>query len=110
MKILGGYTNNLGRNDEINLYDAFGNLVDRLTFGDQTFQGSIRTLNKSGNIPFAKLGQNDVYGAVLSALNDGYGSFASSGGDIGNPGFFIPEPTSLALLAAAAVLVLRGKR
>ncbi|MEJ5260216.1 MAG: lamin tail domain-containing protein [Anaerohalosphaeraceae bacterium] len=110
VKILGGYTNNLGRNDEINLYDALGNLVDRLTFGDQNFPGSIRTLNKSGNIPPAKLGQNDVYSAVLSAVNDEYGSFASTGGDIGNPGYYIPEPTTFALLAAAGALALRKKR
>lgn len=110
VKILGGYTNNLGRNDEINLYDAPGNLVDRLTFGDQTFSGSIRTLNKSGNIPFAKLGQNDVYSAVLSTTADVYGSYASAGGDIGNPGVYISEPASVALLASVAALAFRRKR
>lgn len=35
--VLGGYTNNLGRADEINLYDAAGVLVDRLTYGDVNF-------------------------------------------------------------------------
>lgn len=34
---------------EINLYDADGNLVDRLTYGDNTLSGSIRAQNNSGN-------------------------------------------------------------
>lgn len=34
---------------EINLYDADGNLVDRLTYGDNTLSGSIRVQNNSGN-------------------------------------------------------------
>ena len=44
--IVGGSTANLGRNDEINLYDASQTLVDRLTFGDQTFVDSIRTASR----------------------------------------------------------------
>ena len=40
IKIVGGYTNdNLGRADEINLYDSSGNLIDRLTYDDQTLGG-----------------------------------------------------------------------
>ncbi len=39
--VLGGYTNNLGRNDEINLFNNL-TLVDRLTYGDQNFSGSVR--------------------------------------------------------------------
>lgn len=34
---------------EINLYDADGNPVDRLTYGDNTLSGSIRAQNNSGN-------------------------------------------------------------
>jgi hypothetical protein len=41
--VLGGNSNNLGRNDEINLFDDNGSLVDRLTFGDQNIPGTIRT-------------------------------------------------------------------
>jgi len=36
--VLGEYTNNLGRNDEINLFDSSGTLADRLTYGDQTWE------------------------------------------------------------------------
>lgn len=37
VKIIGGLNQNLGRNDEINLYNASNMLVDRLTYGDQKF-------------------------------------------------------------------------
>lgn len=40
---------NLGRSDEINLFDADGDLVDRLTYGDETFPGTPRTRWVSGN-------------------------------------------------------------
>lgn len=109
VKILAKYPNNLGRNDEINIYNAQNTLVDRLTYGDQDIPGSIRTQAVSGNIPVAALGQNDVMQAVLSAANDSYGSWTSAGGDIGNPGVYIPEPASLALLTLGAAL-LRRKR
>jgi uncharacterized protein len=35
-KVIGGLTTNLGRSDEINLYNAAGELVDRLTYGDNS--------------------------------------------------------------------------
>src|ERR1043165_5589718 len=34
VKVIGNNANNLGREDEINLYDASNNLVDRITYGD----------------------------------------------------------------------------
>ena len=89
IQILGGVTNNLGRNDEINIYDASNTLVDRLTYGDQNFPGTIRTQNISGWTQTA-LGTNMVSGWQLSALGDVQGSFTSSGGDLGNPGVFVP--------------------
>jgi len=108
VKVLGGYTNNLGRNDEINLFDAGNQLVDRLTYGDQSFPGSIRTQNRSGNpITPAALGANDVYQWTLSVVGDEFGSYASTGGDIGNPGVYIPEPSALALLALGVLAVRR---
>ncbi len=108
VKVIGGLTHNLGRNDEINLYDASNNLVDRLTYGDQNFPGSIRTQNKSGNpITPAALGANDVYQWQLSFVGDGFGTYASAGGDLGNPGVYIPEPASLGLLIVAAAILRR---
>lgn len=83
--IVGLITNNLGRNDEINLYDAKGNLVDRLTYGDQTFPGSIRTQNTSGWGQAYGIGLNDPYSFVFSRVGDLQGSVASVTGDVGSP-------------------------
>lgn len=86
VKVIGNLTTNLGRNDEINLYDSEGNLHDRLTYGDQTFPGSIRTQNISGWVNDAGLGNNDAYAWTLSSIGDIEDSYTSTGGDIGNPG------------------------
>lgn len=86
VKIVGGLTTNLGRNDEINLFDAASALADRLTFGDQNIPGTIRTQNKSGWVSAAGLGANNAAQWTLSSLADAEGSFASAGGDIGSPG------------------------
>jgi uncharacterized protein len=101
VKVLGGNTTNIGRSDEINLYDVGNNLVDRLTFGDQTFPGSIRTQNVSGRpLSSAALGTNDLSSWVLSYVGDEEGSFISTGGDIGSPGKtnVVPIPGAVWLL------------
>ncbi|MEO8404063.1 MAG: lamin tail domain-containing protein [Chitinophagaceae bacterium] len=86
VKVIGGLATNLGRNDEINLFDASAVLVDRLTFGDQNFPGTIRTQNKSGWVSATGLGTNTIAQWTLSIAPDAEGSFASTGGDIGSPG------------------------
>ncbi len=87
IKVIGGNTNGLGREDEINLYDASGNLIDRLTYGDQTYApGSIRTTSKSGWVTAAGLGANDITKWTLAATGDAESSYASSLGEIGSPG------------------------
>lgn len=91
--------NNLGRNDEINVYDAKGQLVDRLTYGDQAIPGSIRTQHASG-IPqsWGALGANDVLQWRLSALGDDAGTWTSAFGDRGSPGTLtLPAPTDAML-------------
>lgn len=105
VRVIGNLNVNLGRADEINLFDAEGALVDRLTYGDNTVGGP-RTLNISG-IPGSAdaIGTNQVSGWVLSALGDGQGTYASASGMLGSPGFSpyaapIPEPASLALMLA----------
>lgn len=107
VQILGGYTNNLGRGDQINLFNAANDLVDTLTYGDQDIPGSIRTQGASGN-PGA-LGADDVLSWSLSFVGDGFGSYASANGDIGNPGSFVPAPGALALLGLGG-LVARRRR
>lgn len=88
VKVLGGNTNNLGRADEINIYNASNILVDRLTYNDQTISGSIRTQNVSGWAATANLGSNNIAAWVLSSVGDAKNSY-SAAGDIGNPGLYI---------------------
>jgi len=110
VKVAGDNTNNLGRGDEINLFDAAGNLVDRLTYGDVAIPGTVRAQNRSGNPgTLADLAPQAVTSAwVLAAEGDAFGSYASSLGDVGNPGLFtlaVPEPSSYALLLGGLGLV-----
>lgn len=95
VKIIGNLTTNLGRNDEINVFDASDALVDRLTFGDQTFPGTLRTQNASGWVAPADAGTNDIARWTLASVGDVQGSYASTGGDIGNPGQFSTAITLL---------------
>jgi len=79
----------LGRNDQINIYDASGSLVDRLTYGDETFPGTIRTQNKSGQVCVQKLGLDSIADWVYSVAGDAFGSWIASTGEPGSPGTFV---------------------
>lgn len=110
VSVIGGVTNNLSRNDEINIYDNTSALVDRLGYGDQTFVGSIRTQNKSGNPTTpAALGANDPFQWTLAANADAYGSYVAVGGDIGNPGHYVPEPTTAFLVLVGVAALIRRR-
>lgn len=89
VKIIGGLNQNLGRNDEINLYDNNGNLIDRLTYGDQNFAGTVRTQNASAWTDLANLTTQTIdTNWILSVIGDDQNSYASTGEDIGNPGSY----------------------
>ncbi|PPD19355.1 MAG: PEP-CTERM sorting domain-containing protein [Methylobacter sp.] len=107
VKIIGGNTVNLGRNDEINLFNASGVLVDRLSYGDGNFPGTIRTQNVSGNpLNLQVLSQDTVSTDwVLSAVGDSFGSYASLGGFIANPGQFALAPAAVPLPAAFPMML-----
>ncbi len=111
VKVQGNNTTNLGRNDEINLFNNNGGLVDRLTYGDQNIAGTIRTQTASGNpLSLTALGTTTVNSSwVLANTGDAYGSYLSAQGDVGNPGSFIfapvPEASTWALMAAGLGLV-----
>lgn len=95
VKVLGGVGtvgvggNNLARNDQIHLYNASNTLVDRLRFGDQTFPGTIRTQNASGQTCRGNIGADAVANWVLSVAGDAYGSATSTAGERGSPGRFV---------------------
>ncbi|AFY73355.1 putative extracellular nuclease [Synechococcus sp. PCC 7502] len=89
VKVIGGLNQNLGRADEINVYDASNNLVDRLTYGDQTYAGTIRTQGFSGWTPITNLEPTTINTSwQLSAVNDAQNSQTSANGDVGNPGVY----------------------
>jgi len=109
VKIAGGNTHNIGRSDEINIYDNLNQLVDRLTYNDQAGQGP-RTQYKSCNIPAADYGLTVASSAwTLASVGDSYGSWQSTKGDIGSPGQ-IPEPAGLLLAAAGSLMLVRRRR
>jgi MYXO-CTERM domain-containing protein len=108
--VIGDYTNNLGRNDEINIFDNNGLLVDRLTYGDETV-GSIRTQNISGWTTVENLGTNNAAAWFFSSVGDLQGSYLSAGGDLGNPGsYIVPAPGAAALLGLGALVTGRRRR
>jgi predicted extracellular nuclease len=113
LKVLAGNTTNIGRGDELNIFDASDALADRLAYGDVVFPGTIRTQGQSGNPgSFAALGANNVALWVLSTVGDSYGSIGSANGDVGNPGVFnlVPEPASGLLAAIGLTWVVRRRR
>lgn len=102
VKVWGPYTNNLGNGDEINIFDAAQNLVDRLTYGSNP-----RTRGVSGRaLSIDALGANDVSQWTFSSVGDIENSWMSSLGDVGSPGFSsfytapVPEPETYAMLIA----------
>ena len=106
IKIIGANSNNLGRSDEINLYDAANALVDRLTYNDQGV-GNVagpRTSEVSGNPGSpAALGANNASLWVASSVGDAFGSYLGAQFSVANPGSYaIPEPAT----AAGGLLVL----
>lgn len=86
VKVLGNNAVNLGRADEINIYDGT-TLVDRLTYNDQTGDGP-RTNNNSGVTAEANWGLNLASAWFLSG--SGSDTFAitwtSASGSKGSPG------------------------
>jgi hypothetical protein len=80
--------NNLGRNDQIHLFDSAGVLVDRLSYGDQMFPGTIQTQGVSGQTCSDSIGRDDASLWEASALGDRYNSFSAASGEVGTPGAY----------------------
>ncbi len=85
---------NLGRNDQIHLYNVLGEIEDRLYYGDQTYAGTIRTQNRSGQAACSALGQNTVAAWQLATVGDAFGSVAATSGDVGTPGRYVTATCS----------------
>ncbi len=114
VKILAGNTQNLGRGDEINLYDGT-TLIDRLTFDDQAGKG-FRTRAASGwryrSLGGGPYGDADSTWA-LSTVGDAQNSWKAispaNADDIGSPGsYVVPAPGALGLLGLGALIA--GRR
>jgi hypothetical protein len=110
VKVLGGVTNNLGRNDEINIFNG-NTLVDRLTYGDQNFPGTLRTQGTSGRPGSAgAIGANNPALWLFSVVGDVEGSIRTNGGqgDIGSPGFTSFAPSTTVIPVPGAALLMTG--
>ncbi len=87
VSVIGELSANLGRNDQINLYDSSDVLVDQLSYGDEDYPSTPRTKDVSCNIPESGYGDTVAQTTwALSTAGDIYGSWGSSGGDIASPG------------------------
>lgn len=108
--VIGGNANNLGRADEINLYDGSNTLIDRLTYDDQTL-GSPRTNKVSAWTALANLASNDSTKWQLSVAGDAQHSYTSTLGDLGNPGtYVVPEPVTAMLLTLGGMVCAARRR
>ncbi|MEO6710173.1 MAG: hypothetical protein ABIP42_11400, partial [Planctomycetota bacterium] len=91
--VIGGNANNLGAEDEVNLFDNNLALVDRLSYGVNGHPGSVVSDKFSASpICVQYEGANDIYGWALASVGDAQGSYVNSVNDVGNPGTY----TSLA--------------
>ncbi len=90
VKVIGSNAANLGRADEVNIYDGTNTLVDRVTYNDQASVGDPargpRTDTASAWVSEANLGTNTFSTWTKSTVADAEGSWASVGGFIGSPG------------------------
>ncbi|WP_215816432.1 lamin tail domain-containing protein [Pimelobacter sp. 30-1] len=86
VKVVGDNDQNLGRSDEMNIYDAGGTLVDRLTYDDQTGLGPRTDLSSAWVPDAAALAHPDATGWTLSTAGDAEGSWTSAGNHHGSPG------------------------
>jgi len=110
VKVVGGNTNNIGRSDEINIYDNVNALIDRLTYNDQATSGNPakgpRTNSTSANPgSAAALGVNNASLWISSVVGDAEGSYLSLRGEIGNPGITSYAAPTVPLPAAAWLML-----
>lgn len=107
----------LGKGDAITLFDATDTVALALEYGmttpEQTHAGDWAAGNTDGSDVFEN--QSAIYapGAPVGFVTAGpgvLGSFANTDGDYGSPGFAIPEPATLALVALLSGVAIRRRR
>ena len=90
VKVVGGNAANLGRADEVNIYDSSNALVDRITYNDQAADGDSakgpRTDTASAWVSADSLGLNTFSAWTRSTAADAEGSWASVNGFVASPG------------------------
>jgi hypothetical protein len=86
VKVVGGNKTNLGRADEINIYDGTDKLIDSLSYDDQNGKGPRTNQGSAYPSTEAVIGANDAASWTLSTVGDVEGSWTSNSGFIGSPG------------------------
>lgn len=90
VKVLGGNSDNLGNGDEVNIFDASGALVDRLTYPGDKAMASVsgHVAGSAGlvatNLPAGWSAAGTPW--ALSGTGDSEGSWTSFSGGTGSPG------------------------
>jgi hypothetical protein len=104
-----GGNSNLGGSDTINIYNSAvqnaGTLVDSVSYS-----GTTRGISRNRPVGVSGLVLNSAF--VNSSVGDLYGSYLSptSPKDVGNPGYYVPEPSTWAMMIGGFALVGAGLR
>jgi hypothetical protein len=97
--------------DTVNIYNSLtqsgATLVDSVAYTSENGVGNTR------NVKPEYLGNTAIPTSTRTAasvVSDAFGSYTSTLGSVGNPGTYVPEPTSLGLLALGGLVSLRRRR
>lgn len=99
VKVVGGNTTNLGRADEINLFDASGARQDTLAYGDESGKGPRTDTASAWPSSEDEIGADNAAAWTRSTVGDLENSWASVSDYIGSPGVSrfgtgsTPDPT-----------------
>jgi hypothetical protein len=101
-----GVPNFLASGDRLYIYDNTNTQVTSVTFGSAT-QGRTFEWDKLGNsLGLSVAGENEAYPAVSNGQTSGLGP----GVDVGSPGFAVPEPSRMLLLAMSTLATIIRRR
>lgn len=108
--VIGSLSQNLGRADAIQLYNAAGSLVDQLVYNDQG-TGNVKGPRTQGTSAITTPANYGTDNASAWVLSTGDSLTWTSTLGTGSPGVAaIPEPSSLALLGSMGALAFLRRR